>query len=345
MSLRPRNPDIQVERVEILNINDKMIDVYFEFTRYRGFAYPLRLEDSTLTIKKTTQTVTQTAKNDKFTATVTSPKQQTYSVPYQIGPKRDQNLVYKYTVLDKKSANTLLGKGIADNFYVLQVSVVNNGDKKVTVPLSSIQAEIEWVRGVNQKQTIAYIAGPSTLAPIPLAAVSSYFGAYQKAKGFRAHLFNGLDAAATAATALVPFTGPSVKDGEVFFSGGFVPGLKKLLGDLSSQQLQNLTSQSWESSETLPAKGGAVEKLIYIQRKEQFASKPVKVIGAVAQTRKQIASIMDLEINGYEVTDSETKTATPAPKDAAKPSTSKESDQQPASGQTPAQEESTPPNE
>ena len=314
VSVHSRNPDIQVEKVEILDINDKMIDVYFEFTRYRGYSRPLRLEGSTVVIKKMVQKTTQTVKNDKLTGTVTGRKEETYSVNYPIEPKRDPNLTYKYTVLDNSSANTLLGKGVADHFYVLQLSVVNNGEKKVAIPLAAIQAEVEWIRGTSPKKDVAFVEGPPTLAPIPLADVSSYFDAYQKVKGFRAHLFNGLDAATVMATALVPFAGPSLKDAEVFFSGGFVPGVRKAWGDLSSQQLQNLTSLSWESSETLPAKGGSMEKLIYIQKRSQeFESKPVKALAVPEVTTSQISYILGLEITGYEVVESNAKPATPAP--------------------------------
>jgi hypothetical protein len=313
VSVHSRNPDIRVERVEILNINDKMIDVYFEFTRYRGYSYPLRLDDGTVTIKKTVQKATQTVTNNKLTGTVTG-KQETYTVPYQVGLKRDTNLTYKYTVLDQHSANTLLGKGIADNFYVLQLSVLNDGANKVAIPLAAIQAEIEWVRGTSDlEKKVSFVEGPPTLSPIPLGAVSGYFDAYQKVKGFRAHFFNALDAATVIATALVPVTGPSFKDAELFFSGALVPGIHKGLGDLSSQQLQALTSLSWQNSETLPAKGGSMEKLIYIQKKSSpFESNEVKAIG-VGSTMSQIAFIMGLEVTGYEVADSTPKAATPAP--------------------------------
>jgi hypothetical protein len=342
VTIHSRNPDIEVERVEILDISDKMIDVYFEFTRYRGYSYPLRLEDSTVTIKKTVQKTTQTVKNDKVTGTVTGPKDETYNLAYQIGPKRDPNLTYNYTILDNHSANTLLGKGVADNFYVLQLSVVNNSEKKVAIPLASIHAEVEWIRGLGgpKNKNVAFVQGPPTLAPIPLAAVSSNFEAYQKAIGLRARLFNGLDAATIVGTALVPFTGPSLKSAEVFFSGGFVPAVHKAWGDLSSQQLQNLTSLSWESSETLPAKGGSVEKLIYIQkRSQQFESKPVKAIAVAPVTTSQIASILGLEVTGFEVVESEAKQATQTPATPPTAGTTPSSSQaspQPAGPSTPA---------
>jgi hypothetical protein len=353
VSVNSRNPDIRVERVEILDVNDKMIDVYFEFTRYRGYAWPFRLGDGTVMITKKNPKTAQTVKNDKLTATVQTVKPETYSVAYQTGPPRSPHLTYQYTVLDKKSANTLVGKGIAENFWVMKLSVVNTGDKKVSVPLSAIQAEVEWVRG-EDKQTaddettkqISYMAGPPTESPVALGAVSAYFDAYQKVKGPRAILFNTLDAATVMVTALVPFTGPSVKDAEVFFSGGFIPGLRKAFGDLSSQQLQNLTSLSWEGNETIAAKGGAAEKFIYIQKYDQFRGPSIKVGNVSHETRQQIASIMGLEITGFEIDESTTKTATPADKSAqpATTSPSSQSGQTPSSPTTSTQGGSTPPN-
>lgn len=308
VGVRSHNADIRVEKVEILNINDKMIDAYFEFTRYDGYALPFRLADSHVTIKKILPS-TDTLKNDKVTVTVKGSKEETYTIAYQPGAKPDPNLSYKYTVFDKKSANTLLGKGIADNFFVLQLSVVNNGEKKVTIPLSAIQAEVEWVFGTDYKSTL-YLQGPATVSPFPLAAVSGYFDAYQKVRGTRAIVFNTLNAATIMTTALVPFAGPSVKDAAVYFSGGFVPGLGKAWGDLSGQQLQNLTALSWESSETLPAKGGSTEKLIYIPENDEVVGRKIEVSGQKNDIKKRIANIMDVELTGYEVVESEPKQAT-----------------------------------
>lgn len=315
-----RNPDIRVEKVEVLNVNDKMIDVFFEFERYAYFALPFRMADATVTVKKRVQKTTQTVKSDSVTGTVAVAKEETYSVAYQPGPKRDSNLSYRYTVLDRGSANTLVGKGIADNFFVLQLSVVNKGDKKITIPLSAIQAEVEWAASSLAKGKI-FLPGPVTLPPVPLAAVSAYFDAYQKIKGPRAKLFNILDAATMLATGLVPFAGPSFEDAAVFFSGGAVPAAQRTWGDLSGQQLQNLTALSWESSETLPAKGGSKEKLIYIPMKEQSVGK-VEVGGTKIDMRKQITNIADIEITGYEVVESEAKQATPVSTSSAETSAS-----------------------
>ena len=86
-------------------------------------------------------------------------------------------------------------------------------------------------------------------------------------------------------------------------SGGFIPGLKKSLGDMSSQQLQNLTSLSWDSLEEIPA-GGAKEKFVYIQRSGQnFSSDPI--------IKKEIKSIAGIEVSGFVVKDSRPATAVP----------------------------------
>lgn len=310
VAVNPRNPDIRVEKVEILNINDNMIDVYFEFERYRGYALPFRFADATVTIKKIVPKSTQTIKNDQVTAVVHNLKRVTFSVPYQPGPKRDPSLAYKFTVLDNDSADTLVGRGIADNFFVLQLSVVNNGEKKVAIPLSAIQAEVEWAARAGEKKE--YRVGPATLPPVPLAAVSGYFDAYQKVKGKRALLFNVLDSATILATGLVPFTGPSFKDAALYFSGAAVPGARKAWGDLSGQQLQNLTALSWESSETLPAKGGSTEKLIYIPMRKELVGEVEEGEGIKKQIWKQVTNVTDVEVTGYEVVESEPKQAAPS---------------------------------
>jgi hypothetical protein len=319
VSLASRNLDLRVEKTEIININDKMIDVYFEFTRYQGYSEPFRLGSVYLTIEKTLQKTKQAVQGDKVTGVVTGPVLITYNVPHDIGPKPDPNLSYKYTVLDSSSANTLLGRGVSKNFYVLEVSVVNNGSKKVMVPLAAIQAEVQWARGSSKgtdrqdakdrKTKISYIEGPVTLAPIPLASVAAYFAANEKFQGRRAVILNALDGVTTLGAALVPFAGPSFKDAHVVFTGGFIPGIKKIFPDISGEQLQNLTALSWQTIETIAPGGGTIEKLVYIQRKEQFADRPIEIYGTKQESRKQITNLMDLEITGYDVLDTPPKQA------------------------------------
>jgi hypothetical protein len=334
-----RNAAIRVEKVDILNLDDKMIDVYFEFTRFPGYSWPFRLSSVDLTIFKPVKKVEQAVKAGDVSGEIAASASTTYTVAQAVGPKLDPNLTYSYTVYSKDSAKTLVGPGVAENFYVLQLSVVNNSTKKISIPLAAIQAEVEWLRGrvpdppvpPGSQAKYDYIEGPATLAPIPLGAVSAYFDAYQKVDGWRARTLNVFDGLTTLVAAIVPFAGPSLKDAQIVFTGGFIPGYKKVMGDQSSEQLQNLTSMSWESAETLAANGGSMEKLIYIQRFAQFESDKIEIPSLPKTSRKQLSNIMDLEITGYEVSDSSAQQAAPS---TGKTSTAPA--EKPASQATPA---------
>lgn len=313
--LVPRNPDLRVERTVIMYADDKVIDVYFEFSHFEWFSEPFRLSSVSVTVNKPEKTAPPTAPADA-TGTAESahaiaardvvvpPKTRTYLASHDIGPPRDLNLEYRYTVLDQKDASNLFGSGVGEHFYVIQLSLVNKGDKKVIVPLSSIQAEIEWAYG-GETDEISYDEGPATLSPLKLSAISSYFDAFQKTKGRKAKLFNILDGVVTLGAALVPVFGHNIERPIAIMSGGFIPGLRKSFGDLSSQQLQNLTSMSWDSVEEIPA-DGAKEKFIYIQRSDQSYAGTTP-----PEIRKQIKSIAGLEVSGFVVKDSSPTSATP----------------------------------
>lgn len=327
VNVNSRDAAIRVERAYIIDINDEMIDIYFEFTRHPGYAWPFRLAGVDLALTREVKNAEQKVKAKGVSGEVEVAASEAVSAAFAIGPQADPNLAYQYTILDGDAAKSLFGDGVADNFYVLQLSVVNNGTKKFVIPLAAVQAEVEWLYGWEEAspgkkaKRIYYLEGPPTLAPVPLAAVSAYFGMYQKAQGRRTRLFNVLEGITTLATTLVPFTGSALKDAEVVFSGGFIPGLRQAYGDLSAQQLQNLTSLSWEASETVAANGGSIEKYIYIQRRTQFSDEWEPTTNS--KTMKQISNIMALEVSGFEVPDAPAKQAVPARRKApAAPATS-----------------------
>jgi len=306
--LVPRNPDLRVERTLIMYVDDKVIDVYFEFSHFEWFSEPFRLESVSVSVSREEAAKkagskpageSSHASNDPAASPATM---KTYLASHDIGPPKDLNLEYRYTVLDQKDASQLFGSGVGDHFYAVQISLVNKGDKKVIVPLSSIQAEIEWAYGSDNDEE-AFDEGPATLSPLPLSAISSYFDAFQKTKGRRAKLFNVLDGVVTLGAAMVPVFGRNIERPIAIMSGGLIPGLRKSFGDLSSQQLQNLTSMSWEGVEEIPA-GGGKEKFIYVQRSDQTFSGSVNPV-----IRKQIKSIAGLEVSGFVVRESSTAAA------------------------------------
>ncbi|HEV7472445.1 MAG TPA: hypothetical protein VGN90_00245 [Pyrinomonadaceae bacterium] len=309
VTLVPRNVDLRVERTQITYIDDKLIDVYFEFTYFAGYSYPLRLASASVTVNKGAAQQARTSDEaGEITAVLSSPR--TFVASKEVGPPRDGNLEYRYALLHQRDAKRLFGQGVGDNFFVIELTVVNkNPKKKVNVPLGSIQAETVWAYGgpVNSE---FFEEGPETLPPLPLGAVTGYFDAYQKSQGKWAKIFNILDGVTTLGTSLVPVFGRNIERPVTILAGGFIPGLHKAVGDLSSEQLQRLTSMSWEGVEEI-APGNSKMKFIYIPRADQYYGNPVKTKGSkMLKTRKQVLNIVGLEVNGFEVTESEEKAAT-----------------------------------
>jgi hypothetical protein len=378
VSLVPRNTDLRIEQAKVLYIDDKFIDVYFEFNRYYRHSEPLRLASTTVSVRKgdapkpaakpaAPQGQTAAARqlgdavvlNASAGAAAPAPddvrpapfvdERKTYIATKEVGTRQDENLEYRYTVLDSGSATTLFGKGVAESFYVIQLSVTNKGDRKVAIPLASIQAEVEWAYGpagkrpaeaaraakgaenyksfaapasyANAPQSAGageiqvepgepaeyYEEGPPTLAPLPLPAVTAFFDGDMKVNGKKAKFFNVTDGLATLGSSLIPFFGPGFRDAHVAFTGGLVPGIRRGLGDLSSQQLQNLTALSWQGVEVVAGRGGSLEKFVFIQRGDQLFSQ-----GFGERLRKTIKNIEGMEVVGFEVRESEPVRATPA---------------------------------
>src|SRR5262249_17132694 len=143
-----------------------------------------------------------------------------------------------------------------------------------------------------------------------LEAVSGFFDAYQKKFGRGARYFNFLQGIATLGAAVIPFAGPSFRDGVAVLSSAGIPSLKIMTGDLSGQQLQNLTGLSWQTVEVIASGGGSVNKYVYSQRgaQEFLSGGTIK-----PDIKKLIRNIVGLESVGFEVTESEAKQATPVP--------------------------------
>lgn len=373
VALVPKNTDLRIEQTKILYADDTFIDVYFEFNRYFRNSEPLRLASATVTVKKPkekpkdakqspaggrevasagadgaslvkaalgansagAERKEEVKKDDSKEAICESGNCKTYIASGKIGD--EQGLEYTYNVLDNASAAMLFGKGVAGNFYAILLSVTNNGERKVSIPLSSIKAEIEWAYGNSNNQIPAskpapsgakafvvpkdiakefpadipttssspmalyYEEGPVTLAPLSLQTVTAFFDGNEKVNGVKAKLFNYFDGAAIFGLSLAPFFGPGFRSAHGAFTGGVVPGLKRGLGDLSGQQLQNLTGMSWQDIEVVSAKGGSVVKYIFIQRGDSNFNESVK---------KTIKNIQGMEVKGIEVVEGETKLAT-----------------------------------
>ena len=79
--------------------------------------------------------------------------------------------------------------------------------------------------------------------------------------------------------------------------GGFTQGAATIWKDLSAEQLQNLTSQSFQATEQIAASGGALQKSIFIPRaKTRTASEKAGATAFRAALRDQNASPIQFEI-------------------------------------------------
>jgi hypothetical protein len=393
VALVPKNTDLRIEQTKILYADDTLIDVYFEFNRYFRNSEPLRLASATVTVKKPKPSekpkeakpatggreVASDARggdgpnivnavmgpnsaggekkveakkvDDSKESVCEAGNCKTYIATSEVGAM--PGLEYTFNVLDNASAAMLFGKGVAGNFYAIQLSVTNNGDRKISIPLSSIKAEIEWAYGHADEKTeeggkakiqqvadkiaatggagakayvtpdadapgatvdipstpspmrFYYEEGPVTLAPLSLQTVTAFFDGDEKVRGTKAKLFNYLDGAAIFGLSLAPFFGSGFTKAQGVVSGGVMPGLKRGFGDLSGQQLQNLTGMSWQDIEVISAKGGSVVKYVFIQRGDSSFSP-----GFNESVKKTIKNIQGMEVKGIEVVEGETKLAT-----------------------------------
>jgi hypothetical protein len=255
---------------------DDIVVVDFSFPCVPGYSVPFR-------IARVLLTVTGTSGGPSTTAS------------YEMLPGRDENLTYRSTIMSFEQASSRFGRGIASNFYVVQLSITNKGSVKMQIPLASIQAEVEWYAGTVGSRY--YREGPPTVAPVPLAGAVSYFSIDRQAWGRRARFFNFLQGLTTIGSAIQLFFGPGFAQGVGIAGGGFRQGMGQIIPDLSDQQLANLTSQSFESIETVSGNGGTIDKVVFIQRSAGVLASA----GIPTKFRSLVSNVLSFEINGYEV--------------------------------------------
>jgi hypothetical protein len=292
--------DQQAKSPKVVTAKDDIVVVEFSFPCLVGYSEPFRIARVLLTVTKGTVPDNNASDN----------KPQSFTASFEMLPGRDKNLTYRSTILSEEQASSRFGGGVAKNFYVVQLSIVNKGSAKMQIPLAGIRAEVEWFAGTvtnKKKQSIYYREGPPTVAPVPLAGAVSYFSTYQKATGPRARFFNALQGVTTIGSAVQLFFGPGFAQAVGIAGGGLRQGLGQIFQDMSSEQLANLTSQSFESIESVSGNGGSLEKVIFIQKtEEKLASGSLTV-----QFGRLIDNVIGFEINGYKAPETPAATATP----------------------------------
>jgi hypothetical protein len=175
-------------------------------------------------------------------------------------------------MVPKSQAGNKYGNGVAKNFYAVQVSIVNECPMAIVVPLGGISVD------ANNPPTSAdskSCMGDGTLVAFSLDHVTSIFSADRKLTGRRAIYFNIVQAAATIGSAIEPFFGSGFTKGVAIVGGGFTTASKEIFVDMSAEQLQNLTSQSFGSTEQVAAHG-SLQKFVFVRRNEKCKSSTVE---------------------------------------------------------------------
>jgi len=175
----------------------------------------------------------------------------------------DIQVQYEMTPYDQ--VKNLFGNGLAKNYHVIQVSIVNNCAKKIVVPLGGVRIVPEWHSGTKGKST--YQPGAPTIAPFGLDHVMSIYNTDRTLTGSRALIFNIMQGATTLGSAIQPFFGPGFTQGVAIFGGAFRNAALEVSKDMSSQQLKSLSSETFNASETIGSNGSSpIQKFIFIPR-------------------------------------------------------------------------------
>jgi hypothetical protein len=160
-------------------------------------------------------------------------------------------------------SRTNYGDGIGTNFYVVEFNVVNGCSMPIDIPLAGISIVANGSQ--NDSKSCALNAKTSNLVPFPLEHLTSIYTEDRKLTGHRAKYFNSLLAIATLGSAIEPFFGHGFTQGVAILGGAFTTASGQIFVDMSAQQLQNITSQSFGSIQQVAA-GGSVQKAIFVAR-------------------------------------------------------------------------------
>jgi len=174
----------------------------------------------------------------------------------------DNQVIVQAQIVPRSQSKSKYGNGVANNFHVVQVSIVNKCSVPIIVPLAGISIS---PKGTN---TSSCGDGGGNLTPFSLDHVTSIYSANRKLTGARAIYFNSIQALATLGSAVEPFFAHGFTQGVAILGGGFTTASKELSVDMSTEQLQNITSQSFGTTEQISS-GGSLQRFIFIRRNQK----------------------------------------------------------------------------
>jgi hypothetical protein len=164
----------------------------------------------------------------------------------------DDQVKREFFYVPFEQASKKYSRGVAINFDVIQVSIVNECPLPVLIPLAGI-----------------YLPDKPNIHAFSLDHVTSIYSNYHQFAGGRAIYFNIVQAMATIGSAIQPFLARGFTQGVSILGGGFTQASATIWKDLSAEQLQNLTSQSYQSTEQVGPNGGALQKFVFLPKKNK----------------------------------------------------------------------------
>ncbi len=164
----------------------------------------------------------------------------------------DDDVKREFFYVPFQQASKKYSRGVAINFDVIQISIVNECPLPVLIPLAGI-----------------YLPDVPNIHAFSLDHVTSIYSNYHQFGGGRAIYFNVVQALATIGSAVEPFFARGFTQGVSILGGGFTQASATIWKDLSAEQLQNLTSQSYQSTEQVGPNGGSLQKFIFLPKKNK----------------------------------------------------------------------------
>jgi hypothetical protein len=169
-------------------------------------------------------------------------------------------------IVSKEQAGNKYGNGVGDGFHVIQLSIVNACSMPIVVPLAGITiVPHDQPTNDNPTDKIEKCEEAGALVPFSLDHVTSLYSSDRKLTGRRAIYFNVVQALATIGSAVEPFFAHGFTQGVAILGGGFTTASKEIMVDMSTEQLQNITSQSFGSTEQISS-GGSLQKFVFVRR-------------------------------------------------------------------------------
>jgi hypothetical protein len=178
----------------------------------------------------------------------------------------DDDVKKAFFYVPPSQAKEKYGTGVGKNFHVIQISIVNNCVLPVLIPLAGIYV------------TTAGDALADRIYPFSLDHVTSIFSYDRQFSGRRAVYFNILQGLATVGSAVEPFFASGFTKGVSIFGGAYTQASLTIWKDMTAEQLQSLTSQSYQATEQVGPNGGSLQKFIFlpISREDKQATKKAK---------------------------------------------------------------------